>query len=166
MAPSASVTFACSSTSSSFTSDATLSTGAPGLPIPAPSTPGLSNRIRAARRITWTPQADARLARLRGEGASLRALSRAFGLGRSAVAERATHLGLHTPIPAADRPPIARKPTPDGLDDPTRDPLPAGHPVSWGLITAGTCLEGVAYAAPKPIPNRREPPCGEGEGAL
>jgi hypothetical protein len=33
-----------------------------------------------------------------------------------------------------------------GHDD--RQPLPAGHPVSWGAITKGTVLEGTAYPAP------------------
>jgi hypothetical protein len=27
-----------------------------------------------------------------------------------------------------------------------RPPLPSGHPVSWGLLTLGTLLEGSAYA--------------------
>jgi hypothetical protein len=27
-----------------------------------------------------------------------------------------------------------------------RLPLPSGHPVSWGLLTLGTVLEGSAYA--------------------
>ena len=30
----------------------------------------------------------------------------------------------------------------------TRQPLPAGHPESWGLITRGTCLEGVPWPGP------------------
>lgn len=33
-----------------------------------------------------------------------------------------------------------------GPDD--RPPLPAGHPVSWDVITKGTVLEGTAYPAP------------------
>ncbi len=34
-------------------------------------------------------------------------------------------------------------------DDPFEDerrPLPSGHPLSWGLLTLGTVLEGSAYA--------------------
>jgi hypothetical protein len=27
-----------------------------------------------------------------------------------------------------------------------RGTLPAGHPLSWGLLTAGTVLDGAAYA--------------------
>jgi hypothetical protein len=38
-------------------------------------------------------------------------------------------------------------PDPD-RPDPNRDPLPAGHPVSWSLLTAGTCLQGTPYACP------------------
>lgn len=33
-----------------------------------------------------------------------------------------------------------------GPDD--RPALPSGHPDSWGLITAGTCIEGAAYPFP------------------
>ncbi len=29
-----------------------------------------------------------------------------------------------------------------------RPPLPAGHPLTWGLITSGTCLD----ASPYPFP--------------
>ena len=30
-------------------------------------------------------------------------------------------------------------------EDMLRDPLPPGHPASWGLITNGTLLEGAPY---------------------
>jgi hypothetical protein len=33
-----------------------------------------------------------------------------------------------------------------GPDD--RPALPSGHPDSWGLITAGTCIEGAPYPFP------------------
>lgn len=33
-----------------------------------------------------------------------------------------------------------------GPDD--RPALPSGHPDTWGLITAGTCIEGSAYPFP------------------
>lgn len=104
-----------------------------------------SNRIRAARRITWTPQADARLSRMRIEGASIRTVAAAFGLSRSTVAERATRIGLQIPPKAL---PKQREQHVDPGTDLARDPLPAGHPISWGLITQGTSLEGEAYAAP------------------
>jgi hypothetical protein len=31
------------------------------------------------------------------------------------------------------------------LMDPSRDPLPAGHTVTWTAITAGTALAGTGY---------------------
>ncbi len=37
--------------------------------------------------------------------------------------------------------------SPDLLDS-TRDPLPAGHPFTWSLITNGTCLDGAPYVMP------------------
>ena len=36
-------------------------------------------------------------------------------------------------------------PAPRELMDRTREALPAGHRLSWGLITAGTLLEGSPY---------------------
>jgi hypothetical protein len=112
-----------------------------------------SNRIRAVRRITWTEVADSRLTRMRGEGASLRAMAAAFGLSRSAIAERASRLGLVLPTRAPD----VAKPTPPNPEL-QRDPLPAGHPISWGLITAGTCLEGTPYVVPTQPRTRRLTP--------
>ena len=36
-----------------------------------------------------------------------------------------------------------------GLEDEAeRDALPAGHPVTWGAITAPTCMAGAAYPFP------------------
>ena len=36
-----------------------------------------------------------------------------------------------------------------------REPLPAGHALTWGIITQGTCLEGSSYTPPPPIRVRR-----------
>jgi hypothetical protein len=102
----------------------------------------LTKPSRAVRRVTWTNQADAQLIHLRGEGASIRTLATTFSLSRSTIAMRAVRLGLVLPTKLAA--PAKTDPTPD----PARDPLPAGHPISWGLITAGTALEGAAYEIP------------------
>lgn len=99
-----------------------------------------SNRVHTTRRIIWTPQADARLFQMHASGVSMRALARAFGLGRQAISERAMRLGIHTRLPLP-----VRKPALISNEDATREPLPAGHPISWGLLTAGTSLEGAAY---------------------
>lgn len=37
-------------------------------------------------------------------------------------------------------------------DDPKRNPLPAGHPATWGLLTAGTVLDGAQYEYRPPVP--------------
>jgi hypothetical protein len=34
--------------------------------------------------------------------------------------------------------------------DDNREPLPPGHPLSWGPITAGTCLAQAPYLLPTP----------------
>ncbi len=48
-----------------------------------------------------------------------------------------TALQHRTPIRITGRP---------GPQD--RPPLPAGHPVTWGLLVAGTTLEGMGYPHP------------------
>ncbi len=115
-----------------------------------------SNRIRSITAIQWTPIADQRLTRLRTEGASMRFIAKAFGLSRSSITERARRLGLNIPT----KPVLLPKP-PKAETDPGREPLPAGHQISWGLITAGTCLEGAPYTPPSPHRGRIS---GQGEG--
>lgn len=107
------------------------------------------NRAPNTLRIIWSAGADDRFARMRREGVSLRALAKAFGLSRSTIAQRAARLGLELPA----RPVVATAQQPrrvacDPGTDLSRDPLPPGHPISWGLITAGTCLEGAIYTPP------------------
>ncbi len=99
-------------------------------------------------RLTWTQQADQRLAKMREQGASLRCMARAFGLSRSVITARARTIGLEIP----NRPMPAPKPAAELPEN--RDPLPAGHPISWGLITKGTSLEGSPYTPPPPVRGR------------
>jgi len=100
-------------------------------------------------RITWTPQSDQRLAKMREQGMSMRCMARSFGLSRSVITARARILGLEIP----NRPALApQKPPPSS--DAGREPLPAGHALTWGLITQGTCLEGSLYTPPNPIQAR------------
>lgn len=110
------------------------------------ATPQFPSNVSAARKIIWTPQADARLTQLHISGISIRALARAFGLGRQAVSERAARLGITARLQLPQR-----KPAPMPNDDATRDPLPAGHPISWGLLVAGTSLEGAPYHPPSNV---------------
>jgi hypothetical protein len=102
-----------------------------------------SNRTRAPKAVHWSQIADQRLSRLRHEGESMRSIARAFGLSRTSVTERARQLGLDIPARSA----AIAKPA-EAQPDPQREPMPAGHPVSWGLLIEGTCLEGSPYTPP------------------
>ena len=88
--------------------------------------------------VVWTAALDAKLLGLRASGAAWGDIAREFETGRYTVVERGRRLG-------ARKTPRAR---PVVLEDRDRPPRPAGHPDSWGLITAGTVLEGQAYPYP------------------
>lgn len=90
------------------------------------------------QKLRWTDAQDTQIRRLRSEGASWDAIAAALGLSRWTVIERGRRIG-------ARRPPREFVPPPE---DPGRDPLPAGHPRSWGVMTGGTVLEGVPYPLP------------------
>ena len=89
-------------------------------------------------KLIWTDAQDSQIRRLRMEGASWDTIAAILGLTRWTVIDRGRRIG-------APRPPRDFVPPPD---DPARDPLPAGHPRSWGVITAGSVLEDVAYPLP------------------
>jgi len=79
----------------------------------------------------WTETADRVIFQMRGEGQTWAAIGRVLGLSRNTVIERGRRLRAEAP---------AKKPAPpkdeDNLDDPNRAPLPAGHPLTWGLLTS------------------------------
>ena len=79
-----------------------------------------------------------RLRRLRAEGVSWDSIAAASGLARWTVIERGRRIGARPPPREFVPPP----------EDPARDPLPAGHPRTWGVLIAGTVLEGVPYPLP------------------
>jgi hypothetical protein len=87
----------------------------------------------------WTPALDGTLLRLRAAGAGWGEIALALALGRYTVVERGRRLGARK-MPAAPVLPV--------IEDRDRPPRGAGHPDSWGLITAGTVLEGLAYPYP------------------
>ena len=95
----------------------------------------------------WNARSDASLARLRKRGFTWETIGFAFGLSRSAVIRRGMLIGL--------RQPPASRPDPE-LTNPGRDPLRAGHPLSWGILTAGTLLENAPYTEPRTL--AEEPP--------
>lgn len=93
------------------------------------------------RKPVWTEGQDTQIRRLRTEGADWDVIALALGLTRWAIVERAKTLG-------AER----RSGNALGVEsDFDRQPLPAGHPDSWGAINRGTSLENVPFRAPGAI---------------
>jgi hypothetical protein len=92
-------------------------------------------------RLAWTPCADTEIRRLRAHGASWDRIAASLGVSRWSAIERGRAIGAPPPPP---RPPAAASAA-------EREPLPPGHPVSWGAITAGTQAAGTPYPWP-PLP--------------
>lgn len=82
-------------------------------------------------RPTWTDVEDKVLLAARSAGDSWSTVAWKVGKSRTAVIVRAQVL----------KPPAAA-PTPTVSG---REPLPPGHPTTWGAITTGTLLEGEPY---------------------
>lgn len=95
-------------------------------------------------RLDWSAAADATILALRAGGASWDAIAARLGVSRWSASERGRLLGAVAPPP----------PVPDPERDPEREPLPPGHPLAWGAITAGTSLAGLAYPWPPLAPGR------------
>jgi len=90
------------------------------------------------KKFVWTDAQDTQIRRLRVEGASWDSIAAILGITRWTVIERGRRIGAQRPPPEFVPPP----------EDPARDPLPAGHPRSWGVINAGTALEDEPYPLP------------------
>ncbi len=78
----------------------------------------------------WTQEADAMIRTMRSEGATWSAIGQCLGLSRNTVIERGRRLCAMASARCVA--PIIIKIT---LDDPNRNPLPAGHPLTWGLLS-------------------------------
>ena len=87
------------------------------------------------QKLVWTVPTDARLKRLRAEGHSWGRIAAELGISRNAAIERGRRVGARLPPPE-------HVPEPE---DPDRPPMAAGHDVSWGEITVGTCMEVEPY---------------------
>ena len=94
--------------------------------------------------LVWTDHRDAIIHAMRGEGAAWDRIARVLRVSRWAAIQRGRAIGAPLALP---RPP--RPPGPD--PEQHREPLQAGHPTSWGLITAGTAFAGTDYPWP-PLP--------------
>lgn len=89
-------------------------------------------------KFIWTTAQDTQIRRLRAEGASWDVIAAVLGVSRWSVIERGRRIGARLPPREFIRPP----------EDPGREPLPAGHPRSWDVLTAGTVLENTPYPLP------------------
>ena len=87
--------------------------------------------------IDWT-QRDGLLLWLRRESAGWDEISRQLGVPVSTCMDRARLIGAVRP----ERVVVVEDA--NDLSD-ARQPLPPGHPTTWGLLTRGTLLEGSPY---------------------
>lgn len=78
----------------------------------------------------WTEDADMTIRLMRAAGATWSAIGLALGLSRNTVIERGRRLCAAAPKRVAVCTVIRQQ-----ADDPNRDPLPAGHPLTWGLLS-------------------------------
>ncbi len=78
----------------------------------------------------WTETADATIRTMRSDGQTWAAIARCLGLSRNTVIERGRRLCALAPKRVAV---LAAPKTPS--EDPNRQPLPAGHELTWGLLT-------------------------------
>ena len=85
----------------------------------------------------WSAARDFRLRLMRLEGATWEEIAEALAVAPGMVVARAHRIGAH-------RPPNCLA----AFDDPAREPLPAGHPQAWGVLTEGTWLAGSRYPEP------------------
>lgn len=85
----------------------------------------------------WSAPRDFRLRLMRLEGATWEAIAEALVVAPGMVVAHARRIGVRRP--------------PKGLvvsEDPAREPLPAGHPQAWSVLTEGTWLAGIPYPMP------------------
>lgn len=83
----------------------------------------------------WTDAEDALVRTIDGPSGVTRAdVARRLGMSSWAVRERMVRIGHQSSAIEA----VA-------YIDLGRDPLPAGHAISWGAIVAGSCIEGQEY---------------------
>lgn len=87
--------------------------------------------------IVWTDAKDHKIKRMRSEGAKWDAIAAAVGVARYTAIMRGEKIGAKPP-PSDFIPTI----------DPDREPLPAGHVLTWGAMIAGSCIDGATYPVP------------------
>ncbi|MDE8344824.1 MAG: AsnC family protein [Acidocella sp.] len=80
--------------------------------------------------LSWTKAADETICRMRAAGETWAEIGRVLALSRNTVIERGRRLRAVAP-PRVVMPHEAD----DGLTDPNRGPLRAGHRLTWGLLS-------------------------------
>lgn len=93
------------------------------------------------KKIIPTPDGDATIHRLRAEGVTWAKIGKAVGCSEFKAIQRGREIGAYTERAKPE-------PRPEGIGHDAREPLPAGHPLSWGAITAGSILDGARYPHP------------------
>jgi hypothetical protein len=113
----------------------------------------MSHKRDALGRLTWTVAAKRKFRMMWERGDTLTAIQAEFEIGKAAAQHARRYFGLAPRQTGSAAPklvaPVAPKPVaPAPAASPARgfpEGLPAGHPVTWGALTAGTILDGVAF---------------------
>jgi hypothetical protein len=92
-------------------------------------------------KLVWTPEIDREIVSLRLNGTSWKGIGEKIGISRESVERRFKRLQVPPPV-------VETKPQVDPLMHPGREPLPPGHPRSWGILNEGTILAGEPYSMP------------------
>lgn len=79
---------------------------------------------------SWTEEADSLIRTMRLERRTWAEIARSLGLSRNTVIERGRRILAIAPAPVS-KPPAEKSVS----EDPNRVPLPAGHPLTWALLT-------------------------------
>lgn len=84
-----------------------------------------------SRAIEWTEEMDATLRDMRGDGCTCMEVAATLDVSKNAVINRCDRLGLVTGNRFRQQHMVTRQ------EDRDEEPLPPGHPVSWGAISMG-----------------------------
>jgi hypothetical protein len=89
---------------------------------------------------TWTAEQDATIRRMCASGSTYAKIGIALGINRNTIIERCRKLRV-SPEKHPNRCAVPANGV-DLSDDPNRRVLPAGHPVTWGLLMPGVMWPG------------------------
>jgi hypothetical protein len=102
---------------------------------------GLSS---APRRLVWTEEQNARIREGCARGETLKTIAAELGVSYPALRMHARTLEIRRRAPRPKARPIEQSQRACC----GADPLPSGHPLSWEMLIAGTCLAGTRYPLP------------------